>query len=90
MHENSFGLLEEKVLKAVSVIEELREGNRRLEAQLNDSEARFAEKKDECDQLQRTLEEARAGLQSVDELEQKRRTIEEKVGGLLSKLDSIG
>lgn len=90
MQDNSFGLLEEKVLKAVSVIEELRAENLRLEAEADQWQEKYNDKQDQFEKLQKDLDQAREQLESAADMEQKRRTIEEKVGGLLSKLDSIG
>ncbi len=89
MHENSFELLEEKVLKAVRTIQDLREEGRRFETECNELQAKYDEKNNECDRLRREVEDLRTKAQTAATMEQKRRTIEEKVGGLLSKLDSI-
>ncbi len=89
MHENSFELLEEKILKAVRRIKELAQENERLKAQRQELEVHSQSLKDERDRMSRELDEARSQAQDVERMEDTRKKLEEKVGGLLSKLESI-
>ena len=88
--ENNFAQLEEKVLKAVSLIQDLRVENTRLQERASELENRYAELQEERDRIDRQLEAARQDTAAVENFEEKRREIEEKVGGLLEKLDQIG
>ena len=88
--ENNFGQLEEKVLRAVSLIQDLRVENDRLQERATELENRYAALQDEKDRVDRQLEAARQEAVAVEGFEEKRREIEEKVGGLLEKLDQIG
>jgi predicted nucleic acid-binding Zn-ribbon protein len=88
--EDSLGRLEEKVLKAVRVIQELRGENDRLQHQRTQLEADFNALQERSERLTRDLEEARSAAATVASFEEQRRILEEKVGGLLEKLDQIG
>ena len=89
MHEDSFGLLEEKVLTAVRRIQELKTENETLAAQRDELESRVEALNDRATRAETELSDARSQAATVDQMEDKRRQIEEKVGGLLDKLDSI-
>jgi hypothetical protein len=88
--DDNLGRLEEKVLKAVRLIQELRSENDRLQRQRSQLESEFAALKERSERLGCDLEEARAAAANVESFEEHRRIIEEKVGGLLEKLDQIG
>jgi hypothetical protein len=88
--EDNLGRLEEKVLKAVRLIQELRSENDRLQRQRSQLESEFAALHERSERLGCDLEEARAVAATVENFEEHRRIIEEKVGGLLEKLDQIG
>ncbi len=88
--EDNLGRLEEKVLKAVRLIQELRNENDRLQKQRSQLESEFAALHERSERMGRELEEARAAAATVESFEEHRRSIEEKVGGLLEKLDQIG
>ena len=88
--EDNLGRLEEKVLKAVRLIQELRSENDRLQRQRTQLESEFAALHERSEQLGCDLEAARAVAATVENFEEHRRIIEEKVGGLLEKLDQIG
>ena len=89
MHDDSFGLLEEKVLSAVQRIQELKTENESLTAQRDKLESQVAVLSDRVDRAEGELAETRTQVAQVDQMEDKRKLIEEKVGGLLDKLDSI-
>ena len=89
MQDDSFGLLEKKVLTAVQRIQELKAENETLVARRNELESLMEALKARVDQAESQLAEARSQAAVVDEMEDKRKIIEEKVGGLLEKLDSI-
>lgn len=88
--DDNLGRLEEKVIKAVKLIQELRHENDRLQRQRSQLESEFAALNERSERLGRDLEEARAAAAAVESFEEHRRMIEEKVGGLLEKLDQIG
>jgi predicted nucleic acid-binding Zn-ribbon protein len=90
MQDDSFSQLEEKVLKAVRMIQDLKTENGRLRQQREGLEGEIAGLQQEHDRLSRELEEARQAAATVERFEESRRIIEEKVGGLLEKLDQIG
>ena len=81
--DNSIENLEEKVLKAVRLIKDLRAENSQLMQQ------REVLEKDH-QRMNRELEESRQAAATLECFEEKRRIIEEKVGGLLEKLEEIG
>ncbi len=87
--ENNFAHLEEKVLKAVGLIQDLRVENTRLQERATELENRYAALQDEKERTDRQLEESRQESAAIEDFEEKRREIEEKVGGLLEKLDQI-
>jgi len=89
MHEDSFGLLEERVLTAVKRIQELKSENETLVEQRDKLESQLTALNDRALRAENELVEARSHAAQVDKMEDKRRLIEEKVGGLLDKLDSI-
>jgi FtsZ-binding cell division protein ZapB len=88
--EDSLDRLEEKVLKAVRTIQELRGENDRLLRQREELERAHAALQEQAERLAGELETARAAAATVDVYEESRRILEEKVGGLLEKLDQIG
>ncbi len=89
MHDDSFGLLEERVLTAVKRIQELKSENETLVEQRDKLEGQLETLNDRALRAENELLEARSHAAQVDQMEDKRRLIEEKVGGLLDKLDSI-
>ncbi len=89
MHDDSFGLLEEKVLTAVKRIQELKTENEQLNAQREKLEGQMEALNDRVQRAESELAETREQAARVDHMEGKRQLIEEKVGGLLEKLDSI-
>jgi len=90
MQDDSFSRLEEKVLKAVRMIQDLKTENVRLQQQREGLESEVAGMRREQERLSRELEAARQAAATVEQFEQSRRILEEKVGGLLEKLDQIG
>ena len=88
--DNNFANLEERVLKAVGLIQDLRTENSRLQKQASEWESRFVALEETNGDLERELADARQNSAVVEDFEQKRRVIDEKVGGLLEKLDQIG
>ncbi len=90
MQDDSFSRLEEKVLKAVRMIQDLKTENVRLRQQREGLESEVAGMQREQERLSRELEAAQQAAASVEQFEQSRRILEEKVGGLLEKLDQIG
>lgn len=89
MHDDSFGLLEEKVLTAVKRIQELKTENEALNAKREKLESQLTALNDRVVRAENELAEARVQAAQVDQMEDRRKLIEEKVGGLLDKLDSI-
>jgi predicted nucleic acid-binding Zn-ribbon protein len=89
MHDDSFGLLEERVLTAVKRIQELKSENETLVEQRDKLEGQLTTLNDRALRAENELAEARSHAAHVDQMEDKRKLIEEKVGGLLDKLDSI-
>lgn len=90
MQDDRFAQLEEKVLKAVRLIQDLRAENSRLSRQREELEQAYSSLQAENQRIGRDLEEARATAAMIERFEESRRNIEEKVGGLLEKLDLIG
>jgi FtsZ-binding cell division protein ZapB len=90
MQEDSFSRLEERVLKAVRMIQDLKTENTRLRQQREGLESEIAGMQREQERLARELETARHAAATVEQFEESRRILEEKVGGLLEKLDQIG
>jgi len=88
--EDSITHLEEKVLKAVRLIKDLRVENSNLQQQKQAMESQFEALKEDHQRMSRELEESRQAAASLERFEEKRRIIEEKVGGLLEKLEEIG
>lgn len=90
MPDDSFSRLEERVLKAVRMIQDLKTENTRLRQQREGLENDVAGLQREQERLSRDLEAARHAAATVEQFEESRRILEEKVGGLLEKLDQIG
>lgn len=90
MPDDSFSRLEERVLKAVRMIQDLKTENTRLRQQREGLENEVAGMQREQERLTRELEGARHAAATVEQFEESRRILEEKVGGLLEKLDQIG
>lgn len=88
--ENNLSQLEEKVLKAVRLIQDLRAENQQLQQMQLELQARYEALKEDRDQMNRELETSRQAAATLEQFEEKRRLIEEKVGGLLEKLEEIG
>ena len=88
--DNSFSQLEERVLKAVQLIQDLKAENRQLQQLKQELEARCENLQEDHDRMHHQLEEARQSAATLEQFEEKRRQIEEKVGGLLEKLEEIG
>ncbi len=90
MQEDRLSLLEERVLKAVRLIQELRGENARLMQRRTELEQQLSAMQAEKERNERELAEARAAVAGIERIEENRRMIEEKVGGLLEKLEQIG
>lgn len=90
MQEARLSLLEERVLKAVRLIQELRGENARLMQRRTELEQQLSAMQAEKERNERELAEARAAVAGIERIEENRRMIEEKVGGLLEKLEQIG
>lgn len=90
MQDNTFDILEKKVLDAVHRIQELRADNAKLQSANSQLVSEMSELKIENDRVQRALDETRTQAAQVVQMEDKRRLIEEKVGDLLEKLNAIG
>jgi chromosome segregation ATPase len=88
--ENNFSQLEEKVLKAVRLIQDLKAENHQLQQTQLELQARYEALKEDRDRMNRELETSRQAAATLEQFEEKRRMIEEKVGGLLEKLEEIG
>jgi predicted nucleic acid-binding Zn-ribbon protein len=88
--ENNLSQLEEKVLKAVRLIQDLRTENQQLQQSQLELQARYEALKEDRDRMNRELETSRQAAATLEQFEEKRRLIEEKVGGLLEKLEEIG
>jgi chaperonin cofactor prefoldin len=88
--EDSITHLEEKVLKAVRLIKDLRVENANLQQQKQTVESQIEALKEDHQRMSRELEESRQTAARLERFEEKRRIIEEKVGGLLEKLEEIG
>ncbi len=88
--ENNFSQLEERVLKAVRLIQDLRAENQQLQQSQLELQARYEALKEDRDRMNRELETSRQAAATLEQFEEKRRLIEEKVGGLLEKLEEIG
>jgi len=89
MHDDSFELLEEKVLSAVRRIQDLKTENEALAVQRDELARQVEALNDRANRAESELADARSQAAQVDRMEDKRKLIEEKVGGLLDKLDSI-
>ena len=90
MESTTFNHLEEKVIKAVRLIKELRDENSQLQVERNELENHCETLKEDNRKMSHELEEARMASATLEQFEEKRRVIEEKVGGLLDKLEEIG
>jgi predicted nucleic acid-binding Zn-ribbon protein len=82
--------LEEKVLKAIQRIQDLRAENAQLQLQRDELRGLCEVLKEDNQKLSRQLGESQAAAASLENFEEKRRLMEEKVGGLLEKLAQIG
>jgi predicted nucleic acid-binding Zn-ribbon protein len=89
MQDNSFELLEAKVMTAVRRIQELKAENEVLAGRREELEKQVAALKDQVSRAEGELSEARQQAAVVAHWEDKRRLIEEKVGGLLETLESL-
>lgn len=89
MQDNSFELLEAKVMTAVRRIQELKSENETLAGRRDELERQVAALKDQVSRTQEELSAVRQQAAVVARWEDKRRLIEEKVGGLLETLESI-
>lgn len=89
MQDNSFELLEAKVMTAVRRIQELKAENEVLAGRREELEKQVAALKDQVSRAEGELSEARQQTAVVARWEDKRRLIEEKVGGLLETLESL-
>lgn len=85
---DSCSILEEKMMRAVGVIRELKNSNSRLVQQRDELEVRVEALQIEIGRLKNNIDEPRPDNFVVDNFEEKRRLIEEKVGDLLAELDS--
>jgi len=85
---DSCSILEEKMMRAVGAIRELKVNNSRLIQQRDELEAHVEALQIEIGRLKNNIDEARPDNLFVDNFEKKRRLIEEKVGDLLAELDS--
>jgi len=81
-------ILEEKMMRAVGAIRELKNSNSRLIQQRDELEARVEALQIEIGRMKSNIDESRSDNYFVDNFEEKRRLIEEKVGDLLAELDS--
>jgi 5'-deoxynucleotidase YfbR-like HD superfamily hydrolase len=88
--ENSFSILEEKVHKAVRLIQDLRAENSQLLQQNDELKGRYQALQEDNQRMSHELERSQAAAATIEQFEEKRRIIEEKVGGLLEKLEQIG
>lgn len=88
--ESNFAQLEEKVLKAVRLIQELRAENSELQRKKSALQEQYEALQEDNQRLSRELEQSRLAAASAEQFAEKRRQIEEKVGGLLEKLEEIG
>jgi hypothetical protein len=85
---DSYNLLEEKMMRAVGAIRELKGANTRLIAQRDELEALNEALQIEIGRLKDRIGDVRPDKIVADDFEKKRRLIEEKVGDLLAELDS--
>ncbi len=89
MQDNSFELLEAKVMTAIRRIQELKVENEDLISRRDALERQVEALKDQVSRAEGELSETRQQAAVVARWEDKRRLIEEKVGGLLETLESI-
>lgn len=89
MQDNSFELLEAKVMTAVRRIQELKTENETLAGRRDELERQVEALKDQVSRTQEELSAVRQQAAVVARWEDKRRLIEEKVGGLLETLESL-
>jgi len=89
MQDNSFELLEAKVMTAVRRIQELKAENEALAGRRDELERHVEALKDQVSRTQEELSAVRQQAAHVARWEDRRRLIEEKVGGLLETLESI-
>lgn len=90
MLDSNISQLEEKVLKAVRLIQELKAENSRLRQQRESLEQELASLQEEREKLGQELTEVRQAAATIERYEESRRLLEERVGGLLEKLDQVG
>jgi outer membrane murein-binding lipoprotein Lpp len=89
MQDNSFELLEAKVMTAVRRIQELKAENEDLASRRDALERQVDALKEQVSRAEGELSVARQQAAVVVQWEDKRRLIEEKVGGLLETLGSL-
>lgn len=89
MQDNSFELLEAKVMTAIRRIQELKAENEDLVSRRDALEGQVEALKLEVSRVEGELSVARQQAAVVVQWEDKRRLIEEKVGGLLESLGSL-
>ncbi len=82
-------LLENKIVKAVNVIKQLREENNDLHAKITGLEDHVKTKDDEIQQLQMQEKESERMKQDMDYMIEERDTVRTQVEELLKELDSI-
>ena len=85
---DSCSILEEKMMRAVGAIRELKVNNSRLIQQRDELEAHVEALQIEIGRLKDRIGDVRPDKIVADDFEKKRRLIEEKVGDLLAELDS--
>ena len=81
--------LENKVLEAIDLIQELRRENGDLKTRCSDLENRLTQSRDEREQMQRKLTDSLELASQAELFEEKRRVIENKVGSLLERLEAM-
>lgn len=81
--------LENKVLEAINLIQELRRENGDLKTRCSELENRLHQAGDERETMQRQLNESRELASQAELFEEKRRVIETKVGSLLERLEAM-
>ena len=89
MQDNSFELLEAKVMTAIRRIQELKSENEDLVSRRDALERQVEALKLQVSRVEGELSVARQQAAVVVQWEDKRRLIEEKVGGLLESLGSL-
>ncbi len=82
-------LLENKIVKAVNIVKQLREENNDLQAKIIGLEDHVKTRDDEILQLQLQEKEAESMKQDMDYMIEERNTVRTQVEDLLKELDSI-